>query len=114
MGALSPTLGGVSIPVYEPDEDAHRKRIGEWAKEVMKGKLNDVGSVTLATGTTTTTVQDSRVGVNSFIGMMATTANAASAAALGSLFITTTDSAFTITHNNSASADKTFRYCVLG
>lgn len=114
MGALASTQGSVAVPVYEPDEDAHRKRISEWSKEVMRGKLNNVGSITLATGTTTTTVTDDRVGIHSFVGMMPTTANAASAQALGSMFIVPGSGSFIITHNNSASADKTFTYCVLG
>lgn len=115
MGSTAPLSGKSAVPVYEPEQDAHRKRIAEWAKEVMRGKLANVAVVTLTAGTTTTSVTDERVGIQSFIGFMPTTANAASAAALGSMYVSSRDAgSFIITHNNSASVDKTFTYCVLG
>lgn len=113
MGSLVSANAKTNIPAFQPEEDQHRRRIAEWSVQVMQGKLNNIGSVTLAPGATSTTVVDARVGINSFIGFMPTTANAASAGS--SIYVATFgDGLFVVTHANSASVDKTFRYCVLG
>lgn len=113
MGSIASTQNKSSIPAYQPDENEHRQQIARWAIQVMQGKLNNYGSVTLTPGAGTTTVTDARVGINSFIGFMPTTANAASAGP--SMYVASrTDSQFIITHSNTGSVDKTFVYCVLG
>lgn len=104
---------GTSVPVYQPDETRHRRQIADWAAQVNQGKIQNVGTVTLSTGAVTTTVMDARVGINSFIGFMPTTAQALSAQA--SLRVSAQSAGgFTITHASSAAADKIFRYSVLG
>lgn len=104
---------GVSIPTFQPDETKHRRDIAQWAQWINQGHLADVGSVTLNSGAVSTDVVDARVSINSFVGFMPRTANALSAAP--TLFVSTiANGGFTITHNNSASVDKTFRYALLG
>lgn len=104
-----------SVPFYQPDEDQHRRRIAEWANQVMGGKLNNVGTCTLTGGVASTSVVDARVGVNSFIGFTPTTANAASELGAGTMYLKSTmKGVFTIKHANSASADRTFDFCILG
>lgn len=115
MGSLVSANAKTNIPAFQPEEDQHRRRIAEWSVQVMQGKLNNVGSVTLTTGVTSTTVVDARVGINSFIGFTPTTANAASEGGAGTMYLSTRgEGLFVVTHANSASADRTFQYCVLG
>lgn len=103
------------IPTFIPDEIQHRKNISAWIREANQGKIMNVGNVTLAASAATTVVKEPRAGANSFIGLMPTTANAASAVGAGSVYISSQSAqAFTITHANNATADRTFRYCILG
>jgi len=103
---------GITVPVFQVDETKHRRALGNWSLEVNQGRINNAGSVTLGSATVQTVVADMRVGVNSFVGMMPTTANAASAQA--GLYITTAAGSFTIHHASSASTDRIFTYAVLG
>lgn len=115
MGSLASANAKTSVPAFQPDESSHRQRIAEWSIQVMQGKLNNTGSVTLTAGVTSTSVADARVGINSFIGFMPKTANACSETGAGTMFVSTVGAEFfVITHANSASVDRTFGYCVLG
>ena len=102
-------------PVFILDAEQHRRLLGQWAREANQGHLANTGVVTLTAAATSTTVADTRAGVNSFIGLCPTTANAASAMAVGNVYISTrAKQTFTIAHPNSAAADQTFTYCILG
>lgn len=104
-----------SLPTFIPNEIEHRKQISAWMREVHQGKLANTGSVTLQTSTAATVVTDSRAGNFSWIGLMPTTASAASAVADGSVYISSQGKqTFTITHTNNAVADRIFRYAILG
>lgn len=94
--------------------DAEWKRgLGRWMLEINQGHLVNTGTVTLVALAATTTVSDARAGVNSFIGFMPTTANAALEAT--TLYVSTRGKqTFTITHANNATADRTFVYAILG
>ena len=88
-------------------------QIGQVVNNILRGKLNATGTVTLTASSATTTLQDPRLSGSSFIGFMAQTANAA--AALGGLYVTAQDSgAATLNHANNAQADKTFTYLIIG
>lgn len=101
------------VPTYQPEDIRHRRRIANWATEVNKGNIQNTGSVTLVANAGTTTVTESRAGPNSFIGFMPLTANALSAEP--TVYVSSQGKGtFTITHGNTASVDKTFRYCLLG
>lgn len=103
----------VSVPVFQPDEVRHRRKIADWTLQANQGHIQNVGNVTLAASTISTDVVDSRVGMNSFIGLMPMSANGLSAGP--TVWVSTIGSGtFSITHGNSASVDKTFRYCLLG
>lgn len=104
---------GVIVPTFQQDDERHRRKIAAWAQWVNQGHLANVGNVTLTPSSTTTVVNDSRAGLNSYVGLTPTTANGASAAP--SCWISSFGKqTFTITHANTASADKSFRYCLLG
>jgi hypothetical protein len=97
----------------DSDPDRHRRQIAEAVRQILDGKVNVVKTVTLRASQTTTTVTDTRIGATSFIGLMPTTLNAAGA--LATTYISArTDGQATITHANTADADKTFILLILG
>jgi hypothetical protein len=76
------------------------------------GKLNCTGSVTL-TASATTTPTDPRIGAESVILFMPTTANAASA--MDALYVSARETGeATLTHDSAADEDRTFGYIVIG
>ena len=98
---------------FIPDDMQHRRLIAQWMREAHQGHLGNTGTITLSTGVATTPVVDFRVGANSFIGLTPLTANGAGA--LGSTYISSRSAkGFTITHANTATADRAFVYCILG
>lgn len=72
-------------------------------------QFDNVGSVTLTTGTTTV-VKNNKINPNSFIGLTANTANAQGV----TFWITYSSGQFTINHPASAATDRTFRYVIHG
>ncbi len=102
----------VSPPFFQPDEKFHRRRIADWALGAYQGHLANVGTVTLGTGTVATVVTDSRVSFQSVPILQPSTLPAASATAV---YVSTVSAGgFTITHTTSGSADRAFRYALLG
>lgn len=80
---------------------------------IMRGKTNNRGEVTLVAGTTTTVVADINAGGESIILLMPLTANAAAAKA--TTYVSSQDKqTFTITHANNAQTDRAFRYTITG
>lgn len=108
-----------SLPA-PPDLPPTFIRLFAWLKDLVtvlgktqQGKLNCAGSVTLTANAASTTLNDPRIGAESVILFMPTTANAAAEAT--SLYITGRDTGTcTINHANDADADKTFDYIVIG
>lgn len=98
---------------FVPDEIQHRRLIAQWMREAHVGHLGNIGSVTLSVGVATTPIKDTRVGNNSCIGLMPTTANAA-AAATTTYISSRSAEGFTISHANTATADRAFVYSILG
>lgn len=72
-------------------------------------QFDNVGSVTLTTGTTTV-VKNNKVNPNSFVGLTANTASAQSVI----FWITYSTGQFTINHAASTATDRTFRYVIHG
>lgn len=80
---------------------------------MRQGKLNATGSVTLATGTTQTTITDARLTADSFIWLMPTTLNASLALSL--VYITSRDNGSAVVkHGNDVSTDRTYVYLIIG
>lgn len=78
---------------------------------IMQGRVNDKGTVTLEVSAATTVVSDTRVGPNSVITFMPTTANAAAEIGNGTMYVSArSNGSFTITHANNAQADRTYGY----
>jgi hypothetical protein len=80
---------------------------------LLRGKLNCTGSVTLTAGATSTTLTDTRIGGSSVILFCPTTSTAA--AAMTALRVTAKgDGTATLTHNNTADVDRTLDYAIIG
>lgn len=92
---------------------AYLARIHDVIRGVLAGKVNCTTTVTLAAGTTTTTLADPRIGAESVILFMPTTANAAGATA--NLHVSArSQGAATLTHSNSATTDRIFGVAIIG
>jgi len=89
----------------------------EVLNRAMDGKLNALGSVTLTESVATTTLLDRRIGADSVILPMPTTANAAAEIGAGGFFQTVpnvTLGQMVLNHANNAQVDRTFIYALLG
>lgn len=97
-----------------------RNSMEDWAyvlartiNELLKGRANNTGTVTLTAGTTTTTVTNNVFQSTSVPVLMPTTANAAGALATTYVSSRTTGS-FVLTHANAGSTDRSFLYLFWG
>lgn len=106
----------LSTPVLPPrwsDIPEHLRKIVTAVNNILRGKTNNTGSLTLTANAASTALSDDRIGINSVILLQPTTSNAA--AALATTYIGTPgDKTVTITHANNAQTDKTFLYVVVG
>lgn len=87
------------------------KKIVLVVNNLMNGKSNNTGELTLSAGATSTVVSNNLVNENSVIVPVAQTTNAAIATGIR---IVAGDKQFTIYHNNTAATDRTFKYAVIG
>lgn len=81
-------------------------------RNLVNGKTNNTGEVTLTASVTSTIVPNILCNANSVITLQAITADAAGA--ISGLYVVPGDEQFTIHHPSSASANKVFRYVVTG
>lgn len=96
-----------------PDQAYHRQIIASTVNELLKGRANNVGEVTLTASVTTTTVTDTRITSQMKVFISPRTANAA--AALTNVYISAVaDGSFTLTHSSTATTDRTFDYIFHG
>ena len=91
------------------------KKIVLALQHLAAGRSNAVGTVTLATGSATTTVTTANCAQGSTPILMPASANAAAEVGNGSIYVSAVaNGAFTITHLNSATAGRTFLYAIVG
>lgn len=106
----------MSLPyLYKRDipVNIHLWNLTDHVNSLIDGRSNAVGEVTLEAGTTTTTVTDNKFESSMVVVLMPTTANAAGA--IGTTYVSSrTKGAFTLTHANAATLDRTFAYVRLG
>lgn len=116
MGSLALAAGNqgyLGVKTFDEDEARHRRELANVLNNVLQGKLNNTGTMTLTANAASTTLTDPRIGANSTVLVMATTSNAAGALS-GLYFDTFGDGSCVAHHANDAQTDKTFRYAVLG
>lgn len=81
--------------------------------EMLRGRANNVGEVTLDPNVTTTTISDIRIKQTMTAVLIPRTANAA--AAMTNVYISVVaDGSITLIHANTATADRTFDYILHG
>lgn len=84
-------------------------------QQLAAGRSNAVGSVTLSTGSSTTTVSTPNCAAGSTPILTPATANAAAEVGNGTMYVSAVaNGSFTITHANSATPGRTFLYAILG
>ena len=99
-----------------PSSGGDLRDVASILNNVLKGKLNCVGDLTLNTGTSSTSVTDINCGADSFIYFMPTTSAAAVELATGNVYVSSRDTqTFTVEHGTSGTASsRTFVYLVIG
>ena len=107
MGSLARTANpGVT---NDPAEAGWGQRVSKVVNNLLIGKLNNTGTVILASGATSTTVSDARCGPSSVVLFMST-----GALPLGTHSVQTrTNGAFTVTRT-STTGTCTVAYALLG
>jgi hypothetical protein len=104
------TVGsGLAINLTEKDPQKQNAVI----RQLIEGRSNAVGSVTLTANAASTVVTAPTCGPNSAVFLFPTTANAAAIVAATYVSAVAAQS-FTVTHTNSATADKTFYWVAIG
>jgi hypothetical protein len=84
-------------------------------RQLMQGRSNAAGSLTLAAGAAGTTVTAPNCAPTAQVFLFPKTAHAAAELAAGTCWVSAVaGGAFTITHANNAQADRTFAYVCLG
>lgn len=111
MGSLAlKAKPGVALDSEDP---GWGRQISQVVNQLLVGKLNNTGSVTLVNGGVSTTVSDARCGPESVILLMAT--SPLGAVALDQWSVQTrTDGAFTISHISTSTANATASYAIVG
>jgi hypothetical protein len=93
------------------------RRFSDSYNQLRKGKTENVGEVTLTANAATTTINDSRLSIQSVIVFDPKTANAATEIHSGTMYVLSANRAegvFVITHANNAQTDRSFFYAVIG
>jgi hypothetical protein len=91
------------------------KKIVLALQQLAAGRSNAIGSVTLATGSSTTTVTTANCAAGSTPILTPASVGAATELGNGTIYVSAvTNGSFTITHANSATTGRTFLYAVLG
>lgn len=102
-------------PETDANEAEHRRKLAKIINSVRGGKMNAVSTVTLTANASSTTLTDSRLTVQSYIGLMPQTANAATA--LATTYIpasTMLKGSAVIQHANNAQTDRAFTLVIIG
>ena len=104
------------MTAYTPSTD--ETQLSKYAlslQQLAAGRSNAYGTVTLTENEATTTVTNANVSVNSAIGLTPTNAASATEFGAGTWYIgTVSNGSFVITHVNSATAGRTFKYMIHG
>lgn len=106
-----------SVPVTGVSWREWLTRVATTLNEVLRGRLNATGTLTLTANAASSTLTDDRISINSAIILVPATANAAAELGNGTLFISETNrvnGSIILTHANNAQADRTYRFVIIG
>jgi hypothetical protein len=97
----------------EKAEGGFFERLFRTIEQIMEGRTRNYGTFTLAANAGTTTVLDASFESHQSVVWSPTTTTAATA--MTNVRVTTRNSgSFVLTHSNTADADKTFLYVIVG
>jgi len=103
----------LNVPLTNPDTKAHARQCAITINNVMDGKINSTGDITLTASATSTTLSDARIGANSVILFMPRSANARTA--LNTLYVSARASgSATLNHASSSNTDQNLSYVIIG
>ena|SRR6185369_111397 len=107
--------GFPSLPTSLPFREEALRRIAQTVNGLLQGKSNNVATVTCTPAATSTVVTDSRIGANSTMPLDARSASAAAELGAGTVYWSSQGKGTaTLTHANALSADRTFRFPIIG
>lgn len=120
----TPTYPTVPQDIADTSPDGIRRfwrRMSSVVNNIMNGKTNNGGTVTLTASATQTTVYDTRITFTSTVLFEPTTTNAAAALYSGNMIVSaktpaanTTAGTFVINHTSTTTTDRTFNYAIIG
>lgn len=102
---------------FTPKTTDFERNVTIVVNNLMKGKANNTGSVTLSANaaTTTVTLATGLLTPDTIILFMPTTAHAATEFGAGTMYVSSiTTTTFVITHVNNSQTDRTFSYARIG
>lgn len=104
-------MGGINLAPGE----GWSSRIVQAIRQLMQGRNNATGEVTLAASATTTTVAAPNCSSESEVFLQALTAHAAAEVGNGTIYVSTiANGSFTITHASNSQTDRTYSWVALG
>jgi len=107
--------GYAPVPEIMANDVIHRRTMAKGINSLLQGKTNNTTTLTFTAGATSTTLTDARITQKSFIGLMPTTANAASA--LSTTYFSDTNrvnGSIVVSHANNSQTDRTFIVLIVG
>tara|TARA_R100000808_G_C2150583_1_gene159375 strand:- start:2693 stop:3034 length:342 start_codon:yes stop_codon:yes gene_type:complete len=104
-------------PIDLPDGDMHRRQIAISVNQMLTGKSNNVIDLTLTASAASTTITDARIGINTALLFMPTTANASAEIGAGTIYVSQSNrvnGSVAVTHANNSQTDRTFKVILVG
>lgn len=96
-----------------PPAGGDQRAVAEIINNMMDGKTNNTGEITLTSSTTSTTLYDARLSANSTIIMTPMTLNAAKE--FGTCYISSrSNGSAVISHQNTGHSDLLYTYAIVG
>ena len=91
------------------------RKVSLAVNNILRGKTNNTGAVTLTESSATTTLLDIRIGINSVILLQPTTANASAEIGAGTIYFDDPgNGSVVINHANNVQTDRIFKYAIIG
>lgn len=105
------------VPSFLPDAVDWIRNAVVPLQGLMTGKMNNGGLVTLTDSVASTTLTDARIGFETNIILVPTTANASAEIGNGTIYMaegSRVNGSVVITHANNGQTDRTFRFSLNG
>jgi len=104
------TQNFLKVPTFTDNQDEQNRLTANAINNILDGKINSTGEITLTNSSTTTILTDARIGGNSVILLMPTTNNAANTP----VHFTNIGNGTATMNHGSGSSTRTFKYVIIG